>query len=60
MRLEQSIGNTKLSHRLMKHLVLVNVFIILLDITILGLKYANQYEYQTSYKSFVYSTKLKL
>ncbi|KAH6959590.1 hypothetical protein BKA56DRAFT_637503 [Ilyonectria sp. MPI-CAGE-AT-0026] len=60
MRLERSIGNTKSSQRLMKHLVLVNVLIILLDVTILGLEYANQYEYQTSYKSFVYSTKLKL
>ncbi|KAH7009009.1 hypothetical protein EDB80DRAFT_575345 [Ilyonectria destructans] len=60
MRLERSIGNTKPIHRLMKHLVLVNILIILLDSTILGLEYANQYEYQTSYKSFVYSTKLKL
>ncbi|KAH7111921.1 hypothetical protein B0J13DRAFT_489177 [Dactylonectria estremocensis] len=60
MRLERSMGNTRWSRRLMKHLVLVNILIIVLDITILGLEYANQYEYQTSYKSFVYSTKLKL
>ncbi|KAH7114926.1 hypothetical protein B0J13DRAFT_459904 [Dactylonectria estremocensis] len=60
MRLERYMGNTRSSRRLMKHLVLVNVLIILLDITIVGLEYANQYEYQTSYKSFVYSTKLKL
>ncbi|KAH6973287.1 hypothetical protein EDB80DRAFT_595940 [Ilyonectria destructans] len=60
MRHERYMGNTRSSRRLMKHLVLVNVLIILLDITIVGLEYANQYEYQTSYKSFVYSTKLKL
>ncbi|KAH7248209.1 hypothetical protein B0J15DRAFT_59670 [Fusarium solani] len=60
MRFEQSMGNERLSRRLMKHLILVNVIIIILDITILALEYANQYEYQTSYKSFVYSTKLKL
>ncbi|KAM6513133.1 hypothetical protein FALCPG4_015604 [Fusarium falciforme] len=60
MRLERAMGNTESSRRLMKHLILVNVLIILLDITILGLEYANQYEYQTAYKCFVYSTKLKL
>ncbi|KAH6866185.1 hypothetical protein B0T10DRAFT_541947 [Thelonectria olida] len=60
MRLERSMGNTRSSRRLMKHLVLVNILIIILDITILGLEYANQYEYQISYKSFFYSTKLKL
>lgn len=60
MRLERSMGNKRSSRRLMKHLILVNVLIIVLDITILALEYANQYEYQTSYKSFVYSTKLKL
>ncbi|KAH6874293.1 hypothetical protein B0T10DRAFT_533028 [Thelonectria olida] len=53
-------GEHRSSRRLKKHLILVNVLIILLDITILGLEYANQYEYQTAYKCFVYSTKLKL
>ncbi|KAH7110663.1 hypothetical protein B0J13DRAFT_577697 [Dactylonectria estremocensis] len=60
MRLERAMGNTGLNRRLMKHLILVNALIILLDSTILGLEYANQYEYQTAYKCFVYSTKLKL
>ena len=60
LRLEQTVGNRKSSRRLMNHLIFVNILIILLDITILGLEYANQYEYQTAYKGFVYSTKLKL
>ncbi|KAF4977993.1 hypothetical protein FZEAL_5558 [Fusarium zealandicum] len=60
MRLERTMGNKRGSRRLMNHLIYVNILIILLDITILGLEYANQYEYQTSYKAFVYSTKLKL
>lgn len=60
MKLERFMGNKRSSRRLMRHLVLVNVIIIILDITILALEYANQYEYQTSYKSFVYSTKLKM
>ncbi|KAL9561301.1 hypothetical protein ACKAV7_014656 [Fusarium commune] len=60
IRLERVMGKTGSSHRLMKHLILVNILIIILDITILALEYANQYEYQTAYKCFVYSTKLKL
>lgn len=60
MKLENHMGNRKKSRRLMHHLVFVNAFIILLDMTILGLEYADQYDYQTSYKAFVYSTKLKL
>ncbi|QPC79037.1 hypothetical protein HYE68_009789 [Fusarium pseudograminearum] len=60
MRLERTMGNKRGSRRLMNHLIYVNILIILLDITILGLEYADQYQYQTSYKAFVYSTKLKL
>ncbi|CAM1511963.1 Fc.00g094760.m01.CDS01 [Cosmosporella sp. VM-42] len=60
MKVEMSVGSGKSSRRLMNHLIFVNFLIILLDITILGLEYANQYEIQTSYKAFVYSTKLKL
>ncbi|KAH7134082.1 hypothetical protein EDB81DRAFT_90621 [Dactylonectria macrodidyma] len=60
MKLEKTMGNGKASRRLMNHLIVVNFVIILLDITILGLEYADQYQYQTSYKAFVYSTKLKL
>ncbi|KAJ4269898.1 hypothetical protein NW762_001567 [Fusarium torreyae] len=60
MRLERTMGNKRGSRRLMNHLIYVNLLIILLDITILGLEYADQYQYQTSYKAFVYSTKLKL
>lgn len=60
LRLEQSMGKRGSSRRLMNHLIFVNIVIILLDITILGLEYADQYEYQTAYKAFVYSTKLKL
>ncbi|KAF5022115.1 hypothetical protein F66182_5834 [Fusarium sp. NRRL 66182] len=60
MRLERTMGNKRGSKRLMNHLILVNVLIILLDMTILGLEYADQYQYQTAYKAFVYSAKLKL
>jgi hypothetical protein len=42
------------------HLISVNVIVILLDITILGLEYTGLYEVQTAYKAFVYTIKLKL
>jgi hypothetical protein len=60
MHMERTMGNKRGSRRLMNHLIYVNILIILLDVTILGLEYADQYQYQTSYKAFVYSTKLKL
>ena len=48
------------NRRLMHHLILVNIIIIVLDTTVIGLEYANQFEYQTAFKSFAYSAKLKL
>ncbi|KAL6405984.1 hypothetical protein AUP68_10540 [Ilyonectria robusta] len=46
--------------RMRKHLLLVNVIIILLDIPILILEYTDFYDFQTAYKALVYSVKLKL
>ncbi|KAH7251564.1 hypothetical protein BKA59DRAFT_472249 [Fusarium tricinctum] len=46
--------------RMRKHLLLVNVIIILLDIPILVLEFADFYDFQTAYKALVYSIKLKL
>ncbi|KAH6675181.1 hypothetical protein B0J14DRAFT_665605 [Halenospora varia] len=50
----------KTSRRLMNHLIYVNVIVVLLDITILGLEYSGLYDIQTAYKALVYSVKLKL
>jgi hypothetical protein len=50
----------KSSRRVMTHLIYVNVIIVVLDITILGLEYSGLYDIQTVYKGFVYSVKLKL
>jgi hypothetical protein len=52
--------NKRRSRRLMNHLIFVNIIIITLDFAILALEYAGQYSLQTSYKTFVYSAKLKL
>ncbi|KAK3390010.1 hypothetical protein B0H63DRAFT_428568 [Podospora didyma] len=61
MRVERHTGIGKGgSRKLMKHLVLVNVIIIILDITILGLEFAGYYQLQTAYKGMVYSVKLKM
>ncbi|KAH6963401.1 hypothetical protein HG530_007179 [Fusarium avenaceum] len=43
-----------------KHLLLVNIIIILLDIPILVLEFADLYDFQTAYKALVYSIELKL
>jgi hypothetical protein len=45
---------------LMTHLICVNVVVIILDISILGLEYAGQYQLQIAWKVMVYSVKLKL
>ncbi|KAL9571805.1 hypothetical protein ACKAV7_004129 [Fusarium commune] len=46
--------------RMRRHLLFVNVIIILLDIPILVLEFADFYDFQTAYKAIVYSIKLKL
>ncbi|PKK40854.1 hypothetical protein CI102_15398 [Trichoderma harzianum] len=60
MRVQQSLGISQYGRSLMKHLIIVNIIIIVLDGTIIALEYANQWEYQTAYKTFAYSAKLKL
>lgn len=56
----QSTLHHKSTKRMRRHLLLVNVIIILLDIPILALEYADLYDLQTAYKAIVYSVKLKL
>jgi hypothetical protein len=47
-------------HRVMSHLIYVNVVVIMLDIVILALEYLGLYNIQTGYKALAYSVKLKL
>jgi hypothetical protein len=58
LRLEKTIGNSG-TLQVMNHLLYVNILVILLDFTILGLEFADMYEIQTSWKPLVYSVKLK-
>ncbi len=46
--------------RVMCHLILVNVYVVLLDISILCLEYTGHYNIQTAWKPLVYSVKLKV
>lgn len=44
----------------MQHLILVNVAVIVLDVTLLALEYANLYDIEVAYKVVVYTIKLKM
>lgn len=57
--LERAIGNAK-TKRTMMHLIYVNIIVILLDISIVSLEFAGQFDIQTAWKPLVYGTKLKL
>ncbi|KAK5995285.1 hypothetical protein PT974_03686 [Cladobotryum mycophilum] len=59
-RLERSFRDTKPIRHLIQRVILVNFLVIFLDISIMTLEFANQYNYQTTYKPFAYSVKLKL
>ncbi|KAM5349838.1 hypothetical protein ACJ41O_006343 [Fusarium nematophilum] len=59
LRLEKSVGNNK-TRQVLNHLIYVNILVVLLDVSILGLEFANLYDIQTAWKPLVYSVKLKL
>lgn len=59
LKLERMIGNSG-KVGVMTHLISVNVLVILLDFTILGLEFADLYQIQTAWKPLVYSIKLKM
>ncbi|RDL30657.1 Uncharacterized protein BP5553_10002 [Venustampulla echinocandica] len=50
----------KRTRQVMLHLIYVNVLVILMDITLLCTEYANLYEIQITFKSALYSVKLRL
>lgn len=59
LRLEKSIGNMR-TRKIMNHLIWVNLFVVLLDVTILALEFTNLFNIQTAWKPLAYSIKLKL
>ncbi|KAF5002724.1 hypothetical protein FGRMN_120 [Fusarium graminum] len=59
LRLEKSVGNTK-TKIVLNHLIVVNILVVILDVSILALEFANLFDIQTAWKPLVYSVKLKL
>jgi hypothetical protein len=46
--------------KLLRHLIFVNIVVLIFDITLLAIQFSGHYEIQTTYKSAVYSIKLKI
>lgn len=46
--------------KMLRHLIWINLVVVLLDITVLALEFAGHYDIQTAYKGMAYSIKLKL
>ncbi|KAH7366934.1 hypothetical protein B0T11DRAFT_274408 [Plectosphaerella cucumerina] len=46
--------------KMLRHLIWINLVIVVLDITVLALEFAGHYDMQTAYKGMAYSIKLKL
>lgn len=54
---DSSRGSLK---KVLRHLIFVNVMVLVFDITLLAVQFSGHYELQTTYKTAVYSLKLKL
>lgn len=46
--------------QVIRHLILINILIVVMDVTLLVTEYTNNFEIQTTYKTAVYSIKLKM
>ncbi|OJD16804.1 hypothetical protein AJ78_03047 [Emergomyces pasteurianus Ep9510] len=53
-------GNTRNIYQVMRHLIYVNLLIIFLDVTLLGLSYSTHFYIQAAYKPCVYGIKLRV
>ncbi|KAH7305599.1 hypothetical protein B0I35DRAFT_361903 [Stachybotrys elegans] len=54
-----TVESDRLPGRVMRHLIYVNILVILLDLSIIGTELGGVHEIQTTYKSAIYSVKLK-
>ncbi|CZR58880.1 uncharacterized protein PAC_08772 [Phialocephala subalpina] len=46
--------------KLLRHLILINILVLVFDATLLGTEYSGNFEIQTTYKPAIYSVKLKI
>lgn len=58
--LKATFDGERRPRRIMWQLIWVNVFIIIIDLALLGIEYANLYTLETTFKGMVYSIKLRL
>lgn len=49
-----------MERNVMRHLIIVNVLVVILDVTLLVTQYSSNFQIQTTYKPVVYSIKLKM
>jgi hypothetical protein len=59
LRPSASINRKALRH-LLTHLIVVNIVVLVFDITLLATQFSGHFEIQTSYKAAIYSIKLKI
>ncbi|KAM6514016.1 hypothetical protein FALCPG4_015199 [Fusarium falciforme] len=59
LQMQEALHGAQAS-RMLYHLVVVNILVLVLDITVLVLEYNNLYSLQTAIKGMVYSIKLKI
>ncbi|PNY27707.1 Uncharacterized protein TCAP_02365 [Tolypocladium capitatum] len=59
LKLQRGVASNP-KRRVMTHLMIVNIFIVMLDLSILGLEFSDHYDIQTAWKPLVYSVKLKV
>jgi len=53
-------SNSRPLRKLLRHLIFVNIVILVFDISLLAVQFSGHYEIQTTYKTAVYSIKLKI
>lgn len=58
LKMQRGVASSAM-RRVMSHLILVNVFVVVLDVSILCLEFTGHYDIQTAWKALVYSVKLK-
>ncbi|KHN97387.1 uncharacterized protein MAM_04984 [Metarhizium album ARSEF 1941] len=58
LRLQRGVGSSSM-RRVMGHLIALNVFVVVLDVSVLSLQFTEHYDLQTAWKALVYSVKLK-
>lgn len=60
LQVMRDVSGKRGARRVLTHLIFVNLVVIILDISVLGLEFSDYYTLQTGWKPLVYSVKLKM